>query len=148
MQKTLDDSFAPPGSAGLLGTTREQSQSVRPGASAGSLAGTGSLSRHPDIARTAVDLIFLACHRLNPRSPMAALRGEMILCIEDCEALDRYKLLRSILRASDGMDLWLLRIDLFQCISRQCGQKEARRRINAMRPSFAQWVPKPMLMEV
>jgi hypothetical protein len=80
--------------------------------------------------------------------PLQKLREEMLAAIADCPQRARDRITLSLYRAHTGLDLWLLRSDIFQCVSRERGQDEARRRVNALRPGFAQHIPKKQLVEI
>ena len=47
--------------------------------------------------------------------------------------------------ARAAQDLWLLRGDIFQLVSRQFCQEEAVRRVNALLPAFSGWLPERVL---
>lgn len=82
------------------------------------------------------------------QAPLWLLRKEMTQAIADCPQDARERLTVSIYRARTGMDLWLLRSDIFQCVSRERGQHEARRRINELRALFANLIPKKQLVSI
>ena len=50
--------------------------------------------------------------------------------------------------ADTPADLWLLRSDLYPCVSRTCDQAEAARRINALLDTFSGWLPATQLARV
>jgi len=82
------------------------------------------------------------------QAPLRLLRDDMLKILADCPEQARTRITVSIYRARTGMDLWLLRSDIFQCVSRERGQEEARRRINALRSRFANYVPKKQLVAI
>ena len=82
------------------------------------------------------------------QAPLRQLREDMLKVLADCPEPDRIRITVSIYRARSGMDLWLLRSDIFQCVSRERGQDEARRRVNALRWRFANYVPKKQLVAI
>ncbi|MBC7434934.1 MAG: hypothetical protein H7332_02565 [Bdellovibrionales bacterium] len=80
------------------------------------------------------------------RSPMWLLRKEMVEVVADCSDDVRNRMTRSIYRAGDAFDLWLLRSDLFHHVAQNKGQQEAKRRINGLLAFFANWLPKKQLI--
>lgn len=82
------------------------------------------------------------------QAPLRQLREDMLKVLADCPEKVRTRVTVSIYRARSGMDLWLLRSDIFQCVSRERGQDEARRRINALRWRFANYVPRNQLVAI
>ena len=82
------------------------------------------------------------------RAPMSLLRREMTLVVTDCPPEIRAKMLRGIVRANNGTDLWMLRSEIFQVVAQTHGQAEARRRINELLPLFDQWVPARQLIAI
>jgi hypothetical protein len=82
------------------------------------------------------------------RTPMWLLRKQMAEVVVDCPEDVRTRMTRSIYRAGDAFDLWLLRSDLYQHVAQNQGQQEARRRINGLLAFFANWLPKKQLVPI
>jgi len=83
-----------------------------------------------------------------PPAPYWLIKKEMAAAVHDCPEAVRDRMILSIYRCRESLDLWLLRADLFQCIAQQRGQVEARNRINALLPFFAQRVPDRQLVAI
>ena len=92
---------------------------------------------------------YLPVEASSTRCPeLHALRERMVAQIDDCLVPDRGRIVKALQRSPSALDLWLLRIELFQCISQSHGQLEARRRINALIPLFAKKMPKSRLATI
>lgn len=78
----------------------------------------------------------------NPdRAPTWLLRKEMAQAIADCSDPQRNEVVCAIYQAGSGVDLWLLRSSVFQCIATELGQLEAQFRLKKLQPFFAGWSP-------
>ena len=82
------------------------------------------------------------------RVPEWLIKKEMAAVLHDCPKVVRDRMTLAIYRSHESLDLWLLRADLFQCIAQERGQLEARNRINALLPFFAQRVPDRQLVPI
>ena len=81
--------------------------------------------------------VFKQPHRLPLEQVRASLQGTL----HDCRDMRAQRLIYKINAAKTGPDLWLLRSDLYQCISQTHNQTEAVKRINDLVPVFEGWVP-------
>lgn len=81
-------------------------------------------------------------------APEWLIKKEMAAVLHDCPVAVRDRMTLSIYRCREGLELWLLRADLFQCVAQERGQVEARKRINALLPLFAQRVPERQLVAI
>jgi hypothetical protein len=106
----------------------------------------------PSPPRTGLSSFFsfrgASTYTLPPHVPLQQLREEMLAAIVDCPERARGRITISLYRAQTGLELWLIRSDIFQCVSRERGQEEARRRVNALRPGFAKHIPKKQLVAI
>jgi hypothetical protein len=108
----------------------------------------------PDPALFAITSVEARSSSMLPPDPnvscpaLHALRQRMVAQIDDCLVHDRTRIVKAVQRSPSALDLWLLRIELFQCISQSHGQLEARKRINALIPLFAKKMPKSQLATI
>lgn len=81
--------------------------------------------------------------------PLAQIRQHMHLTLQDCSAsVGAQRMIFKINLAQTPAELWQLRSDLHQCISRLHGQAEAARRINTLLAGFAGWIPPTQLIHI
>ena len=73
--------------------------------------------------------------------PLEEVRASLQGTLHDCRDLRAQRLIYKINAAKTGADLWLLRSDLYQCISQTHNQTEAVRRINDLVTVFEGWIP-------
>ena len=79
------------------------------------------------------------------RMPIEQIRHQLHQTLHDCKSIDAQRIIFRINTADTPADLWLLRSDLYQCISRARDQAEAARRINALLATFSGWLPAAQL---
>lgn len=79
---------------------------------------------------------------------LSQVKLQMELCFQDVEGTDADRLRYKIRAVREVKDLWMLRSDVHQLISRQINQQEAAQRINALLPCFAGWIPKHSLVAI
>jgi len=82
------------------------------------------------------------------RVPLEQIRHQMHQTLHDCKSADAQRIIFRINTALTPADLWLLRSDLYQCISRARDQTEAARRINALLGTFNGWLPAAQLTPI
>ena len=82
------------------------------------------------------------------RIPLEQIRHQMHQTLHDCKSVDAQRIIFRINTAPTPADLWLLRSDLYQCISRTRDQAEATRRINALLGTFSGWLPAAQLTPI
>lgn len=76
------------------------------------------------------------------RLPLEQIRQHMHLTLHDCSAsVGAQRMIFKINLAQTPAELWQLRSDLHQCISRLHGQAEAAERINTLLAGFTGWIP-------
>ncbi|MES2974247.1 MAG: hypothetical protein V4757_11610 [Pseudomonadota bacterium] len=114
--------------------------------SAATQAFDSSLIRQEDVS-SSVGPAELAAPTVS-RAPDWLIKKEMAAAVHDCPEAVRDRMTLAIYRSRESLDLWLLRADLFQCIAKERGQLEARNRINALLPFFAQRVPERQLVPI
>jgi hypothetical protein len=79
---------------------------------------------------------------------VSQVKLQLELSFQDAVGADAERLRYKIRAARDVRDLWMLRSDVHQLISRQINQQEAAQRINALLPHFAGWMPKHLLTAI
>ncbi|MDI1237005.1 MAG: hypothetical protein PSV26_05915 [Polaromonas sp.] len=82
------------------------------------------------------------------RMPIEQIRHQLHQTLHDCTSIDAQRIIFRINTADTPADLWLLRCDLYQCISRTRDQAEAARRINALLHTFSGWLPAAQLTPI
>ena len=82
------------------------------------------------------------------RMPLEQIRHQLHQTLHDCRSVDAQRIIFRINTADTAADLWLLRSDLYQCISRTHDQTEAARRINALLLTFSGWLPAAQLTPI
>ena len=81
-------------------------------------------------------------------APLTEVRQRLEMTVQDCQGASAQRLTYKINSAETAIDLWLLRSDLYQCISQVHGQAEADRRINALLDIFSGWMPANQLSQI
>jgi hypothetical protein len=76
-----------------------------------------------------------------PQSSVGELRQRCLAVIADCARLNDERIRAQIGRAANAQQLWQLRGDVYQAISRQHCEAEAARRLNELLPAFEGWLP-------
>jgi hypothetical protein len=79
---------------------------------------------------------------------ISQIKLQLELSFQDTEGSDAERLRYKIRATREVRDLWMLRSDVHQLISRQINQQEAAQRINALLPCFAGWMPKHSLAPI
>jgi hypothetical protein len=82
------------------------------------------------------------------KQPLERIKMHMKHALADCEGPECEKLHYKLDAARSANDLWQLRSDLHQLISRLHSQQEAARRINHLLPCFAHWLPPHQLIRI
>jgi hypothetical protein len=75
------------------------------------------------------------------RVDIDCIRRELAHALRDCRESRRVRFVDRIRRATQPMELWAMRPEIFLGIAQDLGQVEATRRINALTPLFRGWVP-------
>ena len=84
----------------------------------------------------------------HPKQHIDELRLQLHDALQRCEGPMCERLRWRIDEAHTAQHLWQLRGEIFQLVARQFCQEEAVRRINALLPAFAGWLPERMLTRV
>jgi len=82
------------------------------------------------------------------RLPLEEIRQHLHQVLHDCQGMAVQRVIYKINVAGSPVDLWLLRSDLYLCISRTHDQAEAARRVNALLSSFDGWMPLSQLTPI
>ena len=75
------------------------------------------------------------------RVPVDQIKLGFSSLLQDCDDLNAQRVNHRINGAVTADELWQLRNELHQCISRLHSQSEAAKRINSLLPMFEGWVP-------
>lgn len=79
---------------------------------------------------------------------LSNVKLKLELSFQDVESSEADRLRQKVRGAREVKELWMLRSDAHQLISRQISQQEAAVRINALLPCFEQWIPKNSLVKI
>jgi hypothetical protein len=79
---------------------------------------------------------------------LANVKLKFELSFQDVESPDADRMRHKVRAAREVKELWMLRSDAHQLISRKISQQEAATRINALLPCFEQWIPKSSLVKI
>lgn len=79
---------------------------------------------------------------------MQTIRNALMHCIADCEGAPVQRMRHLIERARSVQELWLLRNDAYQIISRQYNQSQAAERINRLMTVFEGWIAPSQLTRI
>ena len=82
------------------------------------------------------------------RLPIERIRHRLRLTLHDCTDDRSRNVLVKIERAKTPGDLWMVRSDLYQCISYVHSQQVAAARINELLEVFDGWVPERQLTRI
>jgi hypothetical protein len=85
---------------------------------------------------------------VKPKMALSEIRLKMELAIQDWHGIEMDRLRHKIRAAATVQDLWLLRGDLHQVISKQTSQQQAADEINALLPCFEGWLPERQLTRI
>lgn len=85
---------------------------------------------------------------MDSRFPLSTIKQRLEMLLEDCEPERADRVICQINMASTPSDLWYLRYELHQCISRAHSQSEASRRINSLTDVFTGWVAPQKLTKI
>lgn len=79
---------------------------------------------------------------------LGSIRSAMLDCIHDCQSPTSQRLRHQIGHAQTPQELWLLRNDAYQMISRHHNQTVAAERINNLMASFEGWLEPKQLIRI
>lgn len=90
-----------------------------------------------------------AAHRRSASlKDLQTIRNALARSVEDCEGAPVDRLRHLIERARSVQELWLLRNDAYQQISRQHNQSKAAERINRLIAVFEGWIAPNLLTRI
>jgi hypothetical protein len=79
---------------------------------------------------------------------LSQVKLKVELCFQDVDGQEADRMRFKVRGAREVKDLWMLRSDIHQLISRRLSQQEAAERINALLPCFEGWIPKLSLAKI
>ncbi len=79
---------------------------------------------------------------------LSEIKLKMELCLQDLQGKEIERLRYKIRGVRDVRELWMLRSDVHQAISKEQNQQAAATAINALLPCFALWMPKHQLVSI
>lgn len=89
-----------------------------------------------------------AIQRAKSKVPLATIQLQMVASIEDLPGYEVERMRYKINNTHSAHGLWILRSDLYQEISKARSQSEAAARINALLPSFQNWIEPQQLTKI
>jgi hypothetical protein len=84
----------------------------------------------------------------HPKMSLVQIKLKIESSLQDVAGSEADRQRQKILAARHVQDLWQMRSEVHQLISRQIGQQIASDRINALLPCFAGWIPKHFLVKI
>ncbi len=82
------------------------------------------------------------------RMTVPQIKQHMLQLVQDVDSAESGRLLYKINMASRASELWMLRTDIYQVVSRLHSQSEAAGRINQLIPCFRGWVEDKQLAHI
>ena len=79
---------------------------------------------------------------------LSQIKLSIELCIQDVQGQEAERLRYKIRAVRDVRELWMLRSDVHQVISKQQSQQAAAQTINDLLPCFAGWMPERLLVKI
>lgn len=83
-----------------------------------------------------------------PKMSVSQVKLQLELSFQDMQSHEADHLRHRIRSAREVKDVWMLRSDVHQLISRQISQHVAAERINALLHCFEQWLPEKTLLRI
>ncbi len=83
--------------------------------------------------------------KLRGKMPLPEVKLQMEAAFNDMPGIDAERIKYKIRTARSANELWLIRSDMYQTISKLRSQTEAASRINQLLPCFKQWLPAQQL---
>lgn len=90
----------------------------------------------------------VARDRAKGKLPLPEIKHNVEAALHDVVGTDAERLRFKVRAASSAHELWMLRSDIYQCISKTHSQSLAMQRINQLLPSFKQWLPAQQLTAI
>jgi hypothetical protein len=82
------------------------------------------------------------------KMPLPEMKLQMQAVLSDLPGIDAERLKYKIRNARSANELWMIRSDMYQTISKLRSQTEAALRINQLLPCFSQWLPAQQLAAI
>ncbi len=82
------------------------------------------------------------------RMPVSEVKLKFELAIQDSQGKDAERLRYKIRGVRQVSELWLLRSDMYELISKRQSQQAAADAINALLPCFEAWLPAHQLSKI
>jgi hypothetical protein len=82
------------------------------------------------------------------RATLSHIKLRVELSIQDLEGQDAERLRYKIRGTREVSDLWMMRSDVYQLISKRQSQAEAAQRVNALLPLFEGWIPRQQMTQI
>ncbi len=83
-----------------------------------------------------------------PKISPSKVKLQVELSFQDIEGTAADLMRFKVRSAREVQELWMLRSDIHQLISRQLSQQEAASRINALLPLFTHWIPAQSMVKI
>jgi hypothetical protein len=83
--------------------------------------------------------------KVRGKMPLPEIKLQMEAALSDMPGIDAERIKYKIRTAGSANELWMIRSDMYQTISKLRSQTEAASRINQLLPCFKQWVPAQQL---
>ncbi len=90
----------------------------------------------------------LSGQRRADSADLTRIRSAMLERVIDCELKTVRRIRMQLSGATSAVQLWLLRSEVYQAISEQFGQAEARARVESLRPLFQGFLPTKQLRAI
>jgi hypothetical protein len=82
------------------------------------------------------------------RATLSQIKLRVELSIQELEGQDAERLRYKIRGTREVSDLWMMRSDVYQLISKRQNQAEAAQRVNTLLPLFEGWIPRQQMTQV
>ncbi len=82
------------------------------------------------------------------KATLSQVKLRVELSIQDLEGQDAERLRCKIRGTREVSDLWMMRSDIYQLISKRQNQTEAAERVNSLLPMFVGWIPKHQMTQI
>ncbi len=82
------------------------------------------------------------------KMPLPEIKLHMQAALSDMPGIDAERIKYKIRTARSANELWMIRSDMYQTISKLHSQSQAAVRINQLLPCFSQWLPSQQLAAI
>lgn len=86
--------------------------------------------------------------RARGKMPLPEIKLQMEDALHDLPGIESERLKYKIRTARSAHELWMIRSDMYQTISKLRSQTQAALRINQLLPCFKQWMPAQQLADI